>query len=165
MMQGILVSLLFIFPGRVDAQSYTDFSGSWVRNDPQSQPGPGISINSIPVTIDVEQQADALIIRSVSHNAKGETRTANDTLKFDGSASRRNSADGLHVVIAMRWSEDHKSFTTETSMTDEAGNVRQSSKKNWSLKDTRLDIENDFSYNGQTYRLVMIFDKKLPEHK
>jgi len=145
---GLLFSSLWV--------SGQDFTGSWKRDNLLSNAGEHISINSIPVTVEVKKADQALIITYTSKNGKGEVSSSTDTLS-EGKISQKVTATGLHKSTTLK--ADGAGYEITSDYRDDTGTVVRTSKEAWTLTDGHLQIIADFTSNEVPYHFVEVFGK------
>jgi hypothetical protein len=144
------------------ASAQTNFSGTWGRNDELTD-GDHLSINSIPVKLDISQDDKALKITRTTRSSTGETKTYTETLNFDGSAAEVLTPSKLKRSATAKWSADKTSLTESFTAKDEQGNVVQSGTLVFSLgnggKQLQLKGTQSYEDHGEV-QLVEVFDKQ-----
>ena len=157
---AIIAALTISFANTASAQ--TNFSGTWGRNDDLTDGG-HLSINSIPVKLDISQDDKALKITRTTRSSTGETKTYTETLNFDGSAAEVLTPSKLKRSATAEWSADKTSLTERFSAKDEQGNVVQSGTLVFSLgnggKQLQLKGIQSYEDHGEV-QLVEVFDKQ-----
>lgn len=157
----VLTILLLLIATISNAQQPANFTGTWVRNTAKCDAG-NLSINSIPVSISVDQNKNQLQIKRVSKSSPGDSTAYTEKIKFDGSSTTSLVKSNLNKSASVTWSSDHKQLIESSNYTDGQGNPVQKAKENWSLsEDSRtLTIQIIVIANGQDYELTEVFDKK-----
>ena len=104
----------------------TDYSGTWTRNDAKCTMSETISLNSIPVQVQVTQLKNGIEITRISKNRQGETSTYSETLSLDSTLSSSVAIrPNVNKQSAMKWNDDHKGLQETAQYADDKGNPLQ----------------------------------------
>lgn len=156
-----VITMVAMFSGAIaTAQAQTNYTGKWRRNADQSDAG-GLSPNSIPITVEISQDANTINIQSVVKDSKGDLHPSNDTLKMDGAVKTTidNRTHGKRKS-SVTWSADRGHFTYKITITGTDGTISQEWKEEFSLtKDGGLEIDVEVMANNDSYTLKEVFDK------
>ncbi|MES2107951.1 MAG: hypothetical protein V4577_04355 [Bacteroidota bacterium] len=158
----ILLSINLVALATIAANAQTvDFSGTWKVNKETSDPG-GLSINSIPIELVIQQDKNQLVIARTSTNVKAEIKKDREVLKTDGSVSSHSLADSTTKKSVAKWNEDHKTLAETATYTDTNGKEVKAVKKTWAvLADGKtLHISVAMTVDGEDYTLEEYFDKQ-----
>jgi hypothetical protein len=128
----ICLFLASLFPSLVKAQQ-TNFTGNWVRDTDRTNVSEGLSVNSVPVSLAINQTSSGISIKRNSANGKGEAKSYTETLSFNGSATETNPPSGLKKKASLQWAADQKTFVENASFTNNQGEGVQSNTETWSL--------------------------------
>jgi hypothetical protein len=144
----------------VAAQAQTNFSGKWKRNADQSDAG-GLSTNSVPITVEINQDNSVFTFHSVVKDGKGELHPQDDTLKLNGAQKMTINAESKNKRTASaQWSADKKHLIYRVTSTDTSGKVLQDWKHDISLTaEGHLEIDVDLNFEGADYTMKQVFDK------
>jgi hypothetical protein len=155
----IMMAFINICSARGFAQK-PNFSGAWKRNTEKCDPGT-LSINSIPVSLDVVQIKNKIDIKRTSKNRLDSTFIYTETLGFDGSKAISVPKVGIKKTSSIQWTTDPNGFIDTADYTDDQGNLVQTIKETWTLEDggNTLKILSLLFADGQTYHLTQIFEK------
>ena len=156
---GLTVILsLFI---TLDVNAQTNFSGTWKRNDDETIVE-GLSLNSIPITLVVSQDANALSVKRNSRNGQGDESSYIDVLKFDSGTSEVITPSKLKRISGATWSADKKQLTQSFTSKDDQGNIQQSGKQIFCLSDDgkKLKVIVKLHYGDREFEGEEIFDKQ-----
>jgi hypothetical protein len=150
-----LIAILLMTGMGVRAQT-ANFNGTWKRNDDQTDPG-GLSINSVPRTLEISSDNKAIYIKGTAYNKDGVMRLSNDTLRLDGSMNQNGRKQNW-----LTSSPDKQQFTNSILITDKDGKTVQEWKQAYSLTDSgkTLKIVVDLTFNGEAYQMAEAFDKQ-----
>jgi len=162
--QGFIITcivILLLSAFTASAQK-ADFSGKWSRDTDRTTLGESLSINSVPVLLEVSQTTDAISITHHSVNGKGESHAYNETIRFGGSPATVAVTPNLNKSSALHWSADQKSFTDVATFTDAQGNPSQKNTQTWSLSDggKTLTIHAVIESDGQTFTADEVFNRE-----
>jgi hypothetical protein len=113
----ILLMMLFFASSCLKAQQ-TGFSGAWTRNTEKSDTG-GLSLNSIPVEILVNQNAGQIEIRGISKSHSHDTTAYSEILKSDGTSTSSIIKSNLNKRSNIQRSSDQKGFTENATYADD----------------------------------------------
>ncbi|HTD99012.1 MAG TPA: hypothetical protein VK668_06975 [Mucilaginibacter sp.] len=161
-MKTLTLSVLFTFLViSLKAQQVTNFTGTWKRNTDKCDAG-NLSVNSIPISISVEQSKSQIQIKRVSKSAQGDSTAYTEKIKFDDSSVTSGVKPNLNKSATVAWSIDQKQLIETANYTDGQGNPMQKVKENWSLSDDgkTLTIQTIILADGKDYQLTEVFDKK-----
>jgi hypothetical protein len=149
----------FLSPSLIAQQ--TNFSGNWIRNTDKCDAG-DLSINSIPIKINVGQSDKEIQITRISKNVYNDTTNYTEKLKFDGTSATSIIRSNVNKKASMQWSPDQKRFTENAAYAEDQGNPKQNSKEIWALMDDgkTLQIVLTLTLNGQDHPLTEIFYKQ-----
>jgi hypothetical protein len=139
----------------------TSFSGNWLRNTEKSNPGE-LSINSIPVSIEVSQSDKTIRIKRTSKNRLGETTISIELINCDGSLAESSPTPNLKKTASIQWLTDQRSFIETASYQDNHGSEVQKIKETWNLmnENKTLHLSTVIELDGQTFNLEEIYDKQ-----
>ena len=157
----IITITALLWGGISTAHAQANYTGKWRRNADQSDPG-GLSANSIPIMVEIRQDANIITIQSVVKDGKGDLHSSNDTLKMDGSVKTTmdNRTDEKRKS-SLIWSADKKHFTYQITIAGTDGAVRQDWKEVFSLTNSGngLEINVDVTTSAGSFTLKEVFDK------
>ncbi|MDP4217490.1 MAG: hypothetical protein Q8927_14915 [Bacteroidota bacterium] len=153
-------AVVFFVSAAVRAQGPgSELVGKWVRNDAASNAGEHISINSIPLNVEVARQNESLLLTYTFRNGKGEVSAVTDTLKQNGQASQKTTKSGLQKTSSVQGNADRKGFTISTEYKNDQGNVVRTSKEMWTKNGNgQLQVVLDMTYNGNDLHFIEVFD-------
>lgn len=155
----VMISLLSV---GLNANAQTSgFTGQWKRNDTQSDPGES-SINSIPATVDINQDPKTILIKTEQHTrADGVIKSA-DTLYNDGTPHIHIGAISKRKKqCSLQWSIDKSQFTETISIVKADGTPVQKWVETYGLSDMgkALHIDVTLEDNGKIYEFKEVFDR------
>lgn len=152
--------ILFFLATTVLAQA-TNFSGTWKRNDNQTDAG-GLSINSVSASLEIIQDKGVITIKGTNKNGAGEVSNYTDVLKLDGSETERKAGVDQKKLMSVKRSPNGKQLISSSTYKDGQGTVTNSIKQTYSLSDDgkTLTVLDERNFDGQTYQLKDVFDKQ-----
>lgn len=158
----LLITLLLNCFG---AFAQSKFTGAWNRNDHQTETD-GLSINSVPVTLEITQAAGAITIKRTSVNGSGTSSSYMEVLKTDGSTSEIVTPSKLKRTATLQWPADHSAFTETYTARDDKGTIQQSGKQTFTLSTDgkTLKITAEQNYGDEHYTLEETYDKQTGGH-
>lgn len=157
----LILTLLSIFSSNTLLAQNQNFSGTWTRDTKKTDPG-DLSINSVPVQVDVKQGSRGISIKRTSRNKENDTTRYAEELKYDGTIASSVVKKNLNKKSSIKWSDDKTSFTESADYTDDQGNPVQKVTEIWALKDggKTLEVAVTFDINGDTTQMKEVFDKQ-----
>ena len=152
--------ILFSVISTAKAQT-SNFTGTWRRNDTQSNAG-GISINSVPVSLEISQDAKSIAIKRTSKNGQGEVTSYTEQLTFDKKVAETITPSQLKRSSSILWSDDHKQLIENSTSRDDNNVIKQIAKQTFSLDSEGkvLKVLVELTINDQTVKMEQIFDKQ-----
>lgn len=157
-----LIVLLFFIASAAKAQ-IANFSGKWKRNDEKTTKGGlTLSINSIPTSIEISQDGQAVTVKRNMRTGSGETRDYIEVLRFDGTPGETVTPSQLKRTSSIKWSADQMQIIEISTSKDASGNEKQSWKQTFSLSADKktLTIEAVATIDGAEYPLTEVFEKE-----
>ncbi|MDB5141648.1 MAG: hypothetical protein JWQ66_361 [Mucilaginibacter sp.] len=145
----------------INANAQGNFSGNWKRNDDKTIVE-GLSINSLPISLEIAQDTKSVNIKRTSKNGQGEASSYTDLLKFDGSTADVTTPSKLKRTSSATWSADKKELTQYYTAKDDQGNIKQTGKQTFSLIDSgkTLKVVAELHFEDKTFNAEEIFDKQ-----
>ncbi|QDW27249.1 hypothetical protein FFJ24_021425 [Pedobacter sp. KBS0701] len=133
-MKKLFFAILIGIKGVAFAQK-SDFSGNYKVNEQKVNWGPAPKF-ILPRYIKVEQQRNRIIITRVGLNESLVLQAPlSDTISFDGSVSKKTTANGSILSSTLRWLTD-KTFEINKETIDASGRVTGKVNENWTIEDS-----------------------------
>ena len=158
---ALLVFLIVISP-ELQAQSVTNFSGTWTVDTAKSQPGPGGQFMDADKILRITQNA-ASITFATTYPSSGNF-VATYKYSLDGKVRTQKRDIGTEK-ISSQWSADNKVLTITTVTTTETKNGPDDSvgKESYRLSDDRRTLINESSLESKQLAkitIVTVYNKR-----